>query len=286
VGGIQLIDDQLGSTETFVDEGEDRADSHGAAESAASLRIVGITKSLGDAQILKSVSLDAAAGRITGIIGPNGAGKSTLLNIVGGLIRPDEGRILIGDRDLTLLSMQKRARLGIVRTFQLSRELGELTVLENLLVAPLDQSGERVINAFFGRPRFRAEERAAAEQARRYLRKVGLWALADAPARTLSGGQKKLLELSRALMLDPKIILLDEPAAGVSPPLREEISRMIQDLRDEGKTLLIVEHDMDVVARLCDQVYVLAEGANLTSGRFPDVVSDERVIQAYLGGVA
>jgi ABC-type branched-subunit amino acid transport system ATPase component len=282
----QLINDQLGSAETIVDERGNRADSHASSGDAARLRIANIRKSLGDTQILKGVALEAEAGRITGIIGPNGAGKSTLLNIIGGLIRPDEGQILIDDRDLTRLSMQERARSGIVRTFQLSRELGELTVLENLLVAPLDQSGERVINAFLGRRRFREEERAAAKRARQFLQKVGLWKLADAPARTLSGGQKKLLELSRALMLDPKIILLDEPAAGVSPPLRDEISRMIQDLREEGKTLLIVEHDMDVVARLCDHVYVLAEGGNLTNGRFKDVVADERVIRAYLGGIA
>ena len=281
-----MINDQLGSTGTLVDEPGSHADSHGVAGATATLRISGIKKSFGDAQILKGVSLEAQSGRITGIIGPNGAGKSTLLNIVGGLIKPDEGQILCGGRDLTLLPMQERARLGIVRTFQLSRELGELTVLENLLVAPLDQSGERVINAFLGRRRFREEERSSARRAKQFLQKVGLWKLADAPARTLSGGQKKLLELSRALMLDPKIILLDEPAAGVSPPLREEISRLIQDLRDEGKTLLIVEHDMDVVARLCEHVYVLAEGANLTNGRFKDVVADERVIRAYLGGLA
>ena len=281
-----MINDQLGSTETLVDEPGSHAHSHGVAGATATLRISGIKKSFGDAQILKGVSLEAPSGRITGIIGPNGAGKSTLLNIVGGLIKADEGQILCGGRDLTLLPMQERARLGIVRTFQLSRELGELTVLENLLVAPLDQSGERVINAFLGRRRFREEERSSARRAKQFLQKVGLWKLADAPARTLSGGQKKLLELSRALMLDPKIILLDEPAAGVSPPLREEISRLIQDLRDEGKTLLIVEHDMDVVARLCEHVYVLAEGANLTSGRFKDVVADERVIRAYLGGLA
>ena len=280
-----LSNDQLGSTGTFVDEFARHGASRGNGGKTAKLQIVNITKSFGDAQILKGVSVDAEAGRITGIIGPNGAGKSTLLNIVGGLIKPDAGQILSGDRDLTMLAMQQRARLGIVRTFQLPRELGELTVLENLLVAPLDQSGERVINAFLGRRRIRREERASAERARQFLLKVGLWKLADAPARTLSGGQKKLLELSRALMLDPEIILLDEPAAGVSPPLREEISRLIKDLRDEGKTLLIVEHDMDVVARLCDHVYVLAEGANLTSGRFADVVADERVIRAYLGGV-
>ena len=281
-----MSNDQLGPAWPLVEERARHEPMRGEAEKTAKLQIVNIKKSLGDALILKGVSLEAAAGRITGIIGPNGAGKSTLLNIVGGLLKPDDGQILSGGRDLTVLAMRQRARLGIVRTFQLPRELGELTVLENLLVAPLDQSGERVINAFLGRRRFRREERASAARARQLLLRVGLWKLADAPARTLSGGQKKLLELSRALMLDPDIILLDEPAAGVSPPLRAEISQLIKDLRDEGKTLLIVEHDMDVVARLCDHVYVLAEGANLTNGRFADVVADERVIRAYLGGVA
>jgi len=281
-----LIADQIGFAERFSDDHGRSGDSPALGGDRAALRVVDIRKSLGDTQILKGVTLAAETGRITGIIGPNGAGKSTLLNVIAGLMKPDTGSILIGDRDLTLLSMRNRARLGMVRTFQLSRELGSLTVLENLLVAPLGQSGERVINAFLGRRRIGQEERASASRARQLLHKVGLWKLADAPARSLSGGQKKLLELSRALMLDPKIILLDEPAAGVSPPLRHDIAHLIQDLRAEGRTLLIVEHDMDMVARLCDQVYVLAEGANLASGPFAQVVSDARVIQAYLGGVA
>ena len=281
-----LITDQVRSAEPFIDDRGHRADGQASDADGAALRVVDIRTSLGGAQILSGVTLAAETGRITGIIGPNGAGKSTLLNVVAGLMKPDHGSIWIGERDLTPLSMQDRARLGMVRTFQLSREFGSLTVLENLLVAPLGQSGERVMNAFLGRGRFWREERASAIRARQLLERVGLWRLADAPARTLSGGQKKLLELARALMLDPKIILLDEPAAGVSPPLRQDIALMIQDLRAEGRTLLIVEHDMDIVARLCDQVYVLAEGANLASGPFAQVVSDARVIQAYLGGVA
>ena len=281
-----MIADQIGFAERFSDDHGRSGDSPALGGDRAALRVVDIRKALGDTQILKGVTLAAETGRITGIIGPNGAGKSTLLNVIAGLMKPDKGSILIGDRDLTLLSMRNRARLGMVRTFQLSRELGSLTVLENLLVAPLGQSGERVINAFLGRRRIGQEERASASRARQLLHKVGLWKLADAPARSLSGGQKKLLELSRALMLDPKIILLDEPVAGVSPPLRHDIAHLIQDLRAEGRTLLIVEHDMDMVARLCDQVYVLAEGANLASGPFAQVVSDARVIQAYLGRVA
>jgi ABC-type branched-subunit amino acid transport system ATPase component len=279
-----LIEKQPGSFGTNVGQIELRPPSEGA--DSARLRVAGIRKSLGGAEILKGITLEAKAARITGLIGPNGAGKSTILNVVGGLLDPDEGQILLGEKDLTSLPVRKRALLGMVRTFQLSRELGELTVLENLLVARPHQTGERAINAFLRRWRIRKEERASAQKARQLLRKVGLWDLADAPARTLSGGQKKLLELSRALMLDPKIILLDEPVAGVSPPLRLEISALISDLRDEGRTLVIVEHDMDVVARLCDFVYVISEGVNLTQGKFKDVVADDRVIRAYLGGVA
>lgn len=250
------------------------------------LRIEGVSKSFAGAAVLKDVSLAAPSGRITGIIGPNGAGKSTLLNIVGGLLQPDAGRVLLGETDLVGLAPYERARLGLVRTFQLSRELGELTVLENLLLARPNQTGESIRNVFLKMRRIWREERAAARHAKELLEKVGLWRLADAPARALSGGQKKLLELSRALMLAPKIILLDEPAAGVSPPLRIEIANVIATLRDEGLTLVIVEHDMDMVARLCDQVYVVSEGMNLTAGSFKEVVSDQRVIRAYLGGVA
>jgi ABC-type branched-subunit amino acid transport system ATPase component len=281
-----LINEQPGSVGTFVDALPDRGKPLRPREANAHLRVTDVQKSLGRAQILKCVTLEAEEGRITGIIGPNGAGKSTLLNVIGGLLKPDGGEILLEDRDISFLAMRKRARLGMVRTFQLSRELGELTVLENLLAAPLDQAGEFLVNALFRRKRVKAQERLLANRAQELLRTVGLWTLADAPARTLSGGQKKLLELARALMLNPKIILLDEPAAGVSPPLRVEIANLIQGLRDQGTTFLIVEHDMDVVARLCDHVYVLSEGANLTSGSFHEVVSDERVIRAYLGGVA
>ena len=283
---ISLIQDQIGSTGTFVDHAESREASPPSGGESARLRVIDVRKSLGGTQILNGITLDAEVKRVTGVIGPNGAGKSTLLNVIAGLLKPDKGQILLGTSDMTLLPVRKRAGLGMVRTFQLSRELGELTVLENLLVAPLNQIGERAINAFFQRKKVRTQERFLAEHARQHLQRVGLWKLADAPARTLSGGQKRLLELSRALMLDPKIILLDEPAAGVSPPMRLEISNVIRDLRAEGKTLVVVEHDMDFVAKLCDYVYVLAEGTNLTGGSFNDVVSDERVIRAYLGGVA
>ena len=223
------------------------------------LHIKGVSKAFGALQVIRDVSLEAPTGRITGIIGPNGAGKSTLINIIGGLLKPDVGQVLLGDRDLTFLPPHLRARLGLMRTFQIARELGELTVLENLLLARQRQTGESVIKAFTHRATIKQEEKVAAARAKELLQKVGLWRLADARGRDLSGGQKKLLELSRALMLDPKIILLDEPAAGVSPPMRTEISRVIRGLCDEGITFVVVEHDMDVVASLCHRVYVIAE---------------------------
>ncbi|SRR5579883_1121851 len=255
------------------------------APSADILAVQSIEKSFGGVRALRGVSLTASERAITGIIGPNGSGKTTLLHIIGGLVRPDSGRIFLNASDISKLPVRKRCRRGLVRTFQISRELGEMTVLENLLIAGTPPRLETAAGALLWRGRIKAEQAKAAAKAAQLLQKTGLWRLRDALARTLSGGQKKLLEIARALMLDPKVILLDEPAAGVSPPMRLEIAAVIQDLKGEGKAVVIVEHDMDVVARLCDRVYVIAEGANLTAGTFKEVVSDQRVIQAYLGGV-
>ena len=246
------------------------------------LRVAGLSKAFGAVRVLHEVELDAATGMITGIIGPNGAGKSTLLYVIGGLLT---GRIILEDVDITAVVPYKRALRGLVRTFQISRELGELTVLENLLFARPNQTGESVWKAFAFPRRVRREERAAADRAHAILERVGLWRLADQPARGLSGGQKKLLELCRALMLDPKVVLLDEPAAGVSPPMRAEISRVIRTLCDEGITFVIVEHDMDMVASICERIYVFAEGTNLTCGSFKEIAADRRVVDAYLGGL-
>lgn len=249
------------------------------------LSVTGVNKAFGGVAALRDAQFDAESRRITGIIGPNGAGKSTLLYVVGGLLAPDAGRVVLDGEEITRLPAHKRAGLGLVRTFQISRELGELTVLENLLFARPNQSGETVWKNFFLPGRVRSEEREAIKRACKMLDRVGLLGLADNPARALSGGQKKLLELCRALMLDPKIILLDEPGAGVSPPMRLQISEVIQSLRDEGVTFVIIEHDMDMISRLCDRVYVFAEGKNLTDGSFADIVADQRVIDAYLGGI-
>jgi ABC-type branched-subunit amino acid transport system ATPase component len=249
------------------------------------LRVTGVSKSFGGIAALDNVRLDVPRGHITGIIGPNGSGKTTLLNVIGGLLRPNAGEVQLEERNITELAVHDRARRGLTRTFQISRELGALTVLENLLVARLRQTGESIWNAFARFPTVQREEKEAIARALAILDRIGLAKLADNPARGLSGGQKKLLELCRALMLDPKIMLLDEPAAGVSPPMRTEIAQVIRSLRTEGMTFVIVEHDMEMVAGLCDQVYVFAAGTNLTSGSFQEVVSDRRVVEAYLGGM-
>ncbi len=243
----------------------------------------GLRKTYGGLEAVAGVDLDLPGGQITGLIGPNGAGKTTLLNIISGVERPTAGRVLFRGDDIGVLPQHRLAGLGLVRTFQISRELGRLTVLENLLLARPRQTGEKLLKLFAYGSRVKQEEEAAIETARTALLKVNLWRLADAPAATLSGGQKKLLELSRALMLKPKLVLLDEPAAGVAPAMEEILVSTIRGLASEGIDFLIVEHDLDVVASLCEHVYVMAAGKILTKGSFAQVVNDVRVVEAYLG---
>jgi len=245
-----------------------------------------VVKSFGGFRALAGCSLEIARGSITGIIGPNGAGKSTLFNVLGGLIAPESGDVAFEGRSILGLRADERARIGLVRTFQISRELGELTVLENMLLASPSQSGESVWRSLLLPGRVRAEERAAMDKARALLGQVDLGPLADEPARNLSGGQKKLLEISRALMLGPKIILLDEPTAGVSPAMTEARAHTILKLRGAGLTFAIIEHDMDVIARLCAPIFVLAEGRTLMQGSFREVASNGEVMSAYLGKAA
>jgi ABC-type branched-subunit amino acid transport system ATPase component len=252
-------------------------------KAAPLLQARGIRKTYGGLEALSGVDLDLAHGRITGLIGPNGAGKTTLLNVISGVERATSGQVLFLGEDIGSLPQHRLATRGLVRTFQISRELGQLTVLENLLLARTQQTGEGLVGLFARPRRVRREEEAAIDIARAALRKVNLWRLADAPAATLSGGQKKLLELSRALMLKPRLVLLDEPAAGVAPVMEEVLVATIRNLADEGVDFLIVEHDLDIVAALCDHVYVMAAGKVLTEGTFAQVVGDARVVEAYLG---
>jgi branched-chain amino acid transport system ATP-binding protein len=245
-----------------------------------------VVKSFGGFQALARCSVAIEQGTITGIIGPNGAGKSTLFNVLAGLLEPDSGGIALKGRSLLGLRPDQRAKTGLVRTFQISRELRGLTVLENVLLASARQSGDVAWRCFATPRRVREEQEAAIARARELLEQVDLWGLANEPAGNLSGGQKKLLEISRALMQQPEIILLDEPAAGVSPVMIQVLGETILRLRAQGITFAIIEHDMDVIARLCDPIYVLAEGRTLTRGTFREVASNQEVMHAYLGKVA
>ena len=247
------------------------------------LQVRGIQKAYGGLQAVSGLDLDLPGGRITGLIGPNGAGKTTLLNIISGVERATSGRVLFRGNDIGALPQHALAARGLVRTFQISRDLGQLTVLENLLLARPKQTGEKLLRLFADSRRVRREEEAAIEAARAALLKVNLWQLADVPAATLSGGQKKLLELSRALMLKPKLLLLDEPAAGVAPAMEEVLIDTIHGFAADGVDFLIIEHDLDVVAALCEHVYVMAAGRILTQGSFAQVTADSRVVEAYLG---
>lgn len=250
------------------------------------LDVSGVSKRFGGLVALNECSLSFKAGEITGLIGPNGAGKTTLLNVVTGLVRPDSGVVHMNDVDVTAMPAHRLAAMGLVRTFQLVRELGSLTVLENLLLARPHQPGEAIQNVLSVRPRWWARERQNAQKARELLERVGLWRLADQPSGALSGGQKKLLDLARALLLEPKLILLDEPGAGVAPPVKREIIEVVRELRADGISFGVVEHDMLIVSELCDRVHVMVEGTNLISGTFAEVTRDSKVVEAYLGFAA
>ena len=223
-------------------------------------------------------------GSITALIGPNGAGKTTAFNLITGFLRPDGGSVRLDGADVTGRRPDRLARMGMVRTFQLTRVLGKLRVVENVMLAAPDQPGERLGTAF-ARPRaWRPRERDLRERAMALLAEVGIADQADAYAATLSGGQRKLLELARALMARPAIVLLDEPMAGVNPTLGRRLLTYLETLRSErGLTILFVEHDMEVVMGISDEVVVMAEGRVLVQGP-PDLVRrDRRVIDAYLG---
>ena len=246
-----------------------------------------VSRNFGAFVAVDRMSITVREGEIVGLIGPNGAGKSTFFNLLSGVMRPSGGRVVFDGADITRLSPSKRARLGMLRTFQLSREFSRMTVLENLLVAPQLQLGEDLLPLFTRRREVNEIERGHFERAKEVLAIAKLEHVENNRASDLSGGQKKLLELARTLMVDSKLILLDEPGAGVNPALMKTLSDMIQMLRnDHGKTFLIVEHDMDLIASLCTRVTVMAEGRTLVSGTFDEIRQDRQVLDAYLGGAA
>ncbi|HUX03733.1 MAG TPA: ABC transporter ATP-binding protein [Acidimicrobiales bacterium] len=249
------------------------------------LRCVNIVKSFLGVKAVNGATFDVPKGQITALIGPNGAGKTTVVNILSGAMKSDSGTVEINGVDVTNWENYKIARMGLMRTFQLSRELGGLTVLENLLAAPKVQAGESLMNIFFRPGLVKRQERENVERAVEILRTYGLYELRDNRARELSGGQKKLLEISRGVMASPSLLLLDEPMAGVNPALIERIGGYILDLKKQGVTILMVEHNLNVVEQICDHVIVLAEGRTLATGRLSDLRANQEVVQAYLGEV-
>ena len=246
----------------------------------------GLVRAFGGMRVVDGMSLALDPGEMVGLIGPNGAGKTTLFNLLAGTLRPTAGTIRISGTDVTREAEERRIGRGVGRTFQIPRPFAEMTVLENVLTGAPSQTGERPLANFLRPGRVAAEERAAVERARGLLDFVTLSRLEHEPARILSGGQRKLLELARVLMADPKALLLDEPAAGVNPTLLELVIDRIRSLNAEGRTVLLIEHNMDMVARLCSRVVVMAAGRRLAEGAPADVARDPAVIAAYLGGGA
>jgi neutral amino acid transport system ATP-binding protein len=256
-----------------------------AATDESALACVDIHKSFGGAKAVNGATFSVPKGKITALIGPNGAGKTTVVNILSGALSSDTGVVTMGETDVTRLASYKRARLGLIRTFQLSRELGGLTVLENLLVAARVQAGESLTNVYFRPGLVKRNENENRERAARILAQYGLYELRDNWARELSGGQKRLLEIARAVMAEPTLLLLDEPMAGVNPALIDRIGEHIFDLKTEGVTVLMVEHNLNVVEKICDHVIVLAEGRTLATGQMSELRDNKEVVRAYLGGV-
>jgi ABC-type branched-subunit amino acid transport system ATPase component len=230
---------------------------------------------------LSGAELTVERGTITGLIGPNGAGKTTLFNCISGMIPPERGEIRFDGVAISGRPPHEITQAGLIRTFQIARGFPRLTVLENLLLYGAAQPGERLGSAILGRGR--ARERELLQRAFAIAERLNLARVANHPASDLSGGQKKLLEIGRALMTDPKLILLDEPIAGVNPTLALEIGQHLHRLRDEGLTFLIIEHHMDTIARLCDPVVVMAEGRRLAEGSFAEIAAREDVQEAYMG---
>ena len=247
------------------------------------LNICEIRKSFGGVQALRGCSLNVAKGTITGLIGPNGAGKTTLFNVICGIFKPDGGEIRFNGERIDGQPSHLISQKGILRTFQIPRVLNRMTVMENLLLYPQKQRGERLWTNLLQYRWVLAQEREIQERAIEILEFVNLHHLKNSYAMELSGGQKKLLELARVLMADPQMILLDEPGAGVNPTLMNELIKRILELQEKGLTFLLIEHDMDLVLKLCDPVIVMTEGKKLTEGIFAEIRRDERVLEAYLG---
>ncbi len=248
------------------------------------LRLDGVTKSFGGLTANDDVSMAVEEGSITGLIGPNGAGKSTLFNCITGFHQPDTGTVRVRDQDVTGLRPHEVAHHGLIRSFQTPRKPEGMTVREALLVGPQRQLGESLVPLFTAGSKVSGEERRSLERAEAILDQFEIGHLGTALATDLSGGQMKLVELARAMMTEPDILLLDEPVAGVNPTLAEKLKGYIRQLNEDGITFLIIEHDMSFIMDIADSIIVLNQGAVLAEGPPEKIQQDERVIDAYLGG--
>ena len=248
------------------------------------IEVQGLSKRFGGLIAVNNVSLKIARGSITGLIGPNGAGKTTLFNVIAGNLEPSSGRVFFDSEYVTGLASYELFHKGLIRTFQIPHEFGKLTVLENLMMVPGGQAGESLL-ATWVRPReVREKEAEVLDKARGVLDFLNLDHLANTLAGNLSGGQKKLLELGRTMMVDAKLVLLDEAGAGVNRTLLKEVGDAIERLHQEHDyTFCMIEHDLEFISRLCDPVIVMAEGEVLTQGTADEVKENEAVIEAYLG---
>jgi neutral amino acid transport system ATP-binding protein len=251
------------------------------------LSVAGVSKRFGGVVAVNEASFDVALGSITGLIGPNGAGKTTMFNLISGFMRPERGTIHFDGRRCDGRTPHALAAAGLVRTFQIPRVLTRMTVLENMMLAGMDQPGEKLGAALYQPRHLARREREIREQARELLELVRLSRLADDYAGTLSGGQRKLLEFGRALMTRPRMVLLDEPMAGVAPTLAIQLLEHIIDLRaTSGTAILVIEHDMEAVMAISDRIVVMDEGAVIAEGLPEEIQRNERVIAAYLGSHA
>ncbi len=248
------------------------------------LDVRGISKSFGGLRAVDDCSFTVARGTVTGLIGPNGAGKSTAANLITGFIRVDSGSIHFDGKDIAHLPVHQISRRGLIRTFQITRELEHMTVTENLLAAPYDRLNESFWLGMLGLPVVRKQENANLQRALKLLQDFDLYHLRDEYAGNLSGGQRRLLELARVVMTNPKLLLLDEPFAGINPVLASRLSSYIEQLcQEQGITFLIIEHNLAMVERLCSTVVVMALGKRIAEGTMAQLRDNPAVVDAYLG---
>jgi len=250
------------------------------------LSVASVVKRFGGQTAVDGLSFTVDRGEIVGLVGPNGAGKTTMFDCLAGSQRPTSGRIVLAGRAIDGLPAHARVALGLVRTFQIPRPFGSMSVVDNVMLGAQRQRGEVVWANWLSYGAVRRQERETRERAMAQLEFTTLAHLAAQPAQVLSGGQRKLLELARVLMADPKLLLLDEPAAGVAPALLDLVIDRIAAIRDRGVTVLLIEHNMDMVARLCSRVLVMAQGRLLAEGTSAAVVREPAVVEAYLGAAA